>query len=258
MVITGRAADPCHTHQEALDGSTVLVQDLPFSNHSEAHTLSQCTTCTVCLVFQLPSTSPGSGGAGVASATGNLISLSPDHTHQTSSRYYTPSHVFDIYTPPLSLPLSSRPLSAESIELESAVLSPSHDTLLSDLFQQPAELTSLHTSPIPMPPHPSSHSKEHGTDSGSHSMERGKVTPHPARPDHDGGLPAHTGVVEVYGSWNKMAPRLEATHLKDVEQRLAEAMGDHTSSHQPQITMATQKSIRTKTGFQTASDDQPV
>lgn len=64
----------------------------------------------------------------------------------------------------------------------------------------------------------------------------------------------------MYGSWNKMAPRLEATHLKDVEQRLAEAMGDHTShsSNQPQVTMATQKSVHKNTGFKTASDDQPV
>lgn len=92
-------------------------------------------------------------------------------------------------------------------------------------------------------------------------MERGKVTTLASSSYSLDHLSLHTGVVEVYGSWNKMAPRLEATHLKDVEQRLAEAMGDHTSSHpatQPQVTMATQKSIRTKTGFQTASDDQPV
>lgn len=80
-----------------------------------------------------------------------------------------------VQAPPLSESLSPRPLSADSIELESAVLFPSHENLLSDLFQQPAELTSLHTSPIPMPLHPGSHSKEHGMESGSYSMERGKV-----------------------------------------------------------------------------------
>lgn len=47
MVITGRTPDPCHTHQEALDGATVLVQNLPFSNDSEAPALSLCTACTV-------------------------------------------------------------------------------------------------------------------------------------------------------------------------------------------------------------------
>ena len=68
-----------------------------------------------------------------------------------------------------------------------------------------------------------------------------------------------TGVVEVYGSWKKMAPRLEASQMTDVEQQMAEAIGDHTSppSTQPQVTMATRRSSHTKTGFQTASD-QPV
>lgn len=174
MVITGGAADSCHTHQEALDGSTILIQNLPFSNPSETHTLTVYTPAhTMCLMFQLPSTSSGSGGG--ASATGNLISLSPDHTHQTSSRFYISfQSVVDMYKISL-LPTSPRPLSADSIELESAVLFPSHENLLSDLFQQPAELTSLHTSPIPMPLHPSSHSKEHGMD----SLDRGKVNcPH--------------------------------------------------------------------------------
>ena len=68
-----------------------------------------------------------------------------------------------------------------------------------------------------------------------------------------------SGVVEVYGSWNKVAPRLETSQTTDVAQRLAEAIGDNALSPlptQPQVTMATQ-SGHTKTGFQTASD-QPL
>ena len=76
-------------------------------------------------------------------------------------------------SPPSHVPHGRSP-SAGSAELESAVLSPSHETLLSDLFQQPAELSTLHTSPIPMPSHPGgSHSREPGMESGPHSMERG-------------------------------------------------------------------------------------
>lgn len=49
VVITGGAADPCHTHQKALDGATVLVQNLPFSNHSETLTLSVLHEYCVCV-----------------------------------------------------------------------------------------------------------------------------------------------------------------------------------------------------------------
>ena len=68
-----------------------------------------------------------------------------------------------------------------------------------------------------------------------------------------------SGVVEVYGSWNKVAPRLETSQTTDVALRLAEAIGDNALSPlptQPQVTMAT-RSGHTKTGFQTASD-QPL
>ena len=60
----------------------------------------------------------------------------------------------------------------------------------------------------------------------------------------------------MYGSWNNVAPRLETSQTMDVAQRLAEAIGDNGPSPlptQPQVTMAT-RSGRTKTGFQTASD----
>ena len=68
-----------------------------------------------------------------------------------------------------------------------------------------------------------------------------------------------SGVLEVYGSWNKMAPQLEASQTMDVEQRLTEALQDCTlfpppSSSQPQVTAATRRSGPTKTGFHTPSD----
>ena len=66
-----------------------------------------------------------------------------------------------------------------------------------------------------------------------------------------------TGILEVYGSWKKVAPQLEASQMADVERKLAEAIDDHQhSSHpsQPQVTMATQRSSQTKTGFHTPND----
>ena len=33
VAVTGGATDPCHAHQEALDGSAILFQDLPFSDN---------------------------------------------------------------------------------------------------------------------------------------------------------------------------------------------------------------------------------
>ena len=58
------------------------------------------------------------------------------------------------------------------------MLALSHDTLLSDLFSQPPEVSlhTIHTSPIPMPTITSSSSNEPGMESGSHSMERGMDT----------------------------------------------------------------------------------
>lgn len=66
-----------------------------------------------------------------------------------------------------------------------------------------------------------------------------------------------TGVLEVCGSWKKVAPQLEASQMADVERKLAEAIDDHQhSSHpsQPQVTMATRRSSQTKTGFHTPND----
>lgn len=64
------------------------------------------------------------------------------------------------------------------------------------------------------------------------------------------------GMVEVYGSWNKVAPRLEANQTCDIAEQLAEAIADHTLSaaSKPHITMATGGNNKiTKTGFQTTS-----
>lgn len=69
------------------------------------------------------------------------------------------------------------------------------------------------------------------------------------------------GVVEVYGSWNKMAPRLEASQTTDVAERLAEAIDEHLlypPMSQPQVTMATQRPSQKSTGFQTSTSDQPL
>ena len=61
------------------------------------------------------------------------------------------------------------------------------------------------------------------------------------------------GVVEVYGSWKKVAPRLESSVFdSEVEKQLEEAMTDHDSHT---ITMVTSGGNSTKTGFYPLDED---
>ena len=67
------------------------------------------------------------------------------------------------------------------------------------------------------------------------------------------------GVLEVCGSWKKVAPQLELSQLADLERELAEAIEDHHPHHphssQPQVTVAMQRSGKLpKTGFQTPNN----
>ena len=61
------------------------------------------------------------------------------------------------------------------------------------------------------------------------------------------------GVVEVYGSWKKVAPRLESSVFEsEVEKQLEEAMTDHDSHT---ITVVTSGGNSTKTGFYPLDED---
>lgn len=120
----------------------------------------------------------------------------------------------------------------EDFAPHSAVLSTTEPPLL-DLLSEPLEaqnlaLKTIQTSPLPMPSLRSSDRGPDGMESGPPSLE--------------------PGVVEVFGSWKKVAPHLGGPHLEaeQVERQLAEAMCEQDSP--PTVTVVAGSS-GAKTGF---------
>lgn len=67
-------------------------------------------------------------------------------------------------------------------------------------------------------------------------------------------IPPHThaGVLEVFGSWNKVAPRLDVSTLEaEVEKELADAMGEDSQ----EVTKVISSSRGAKRGFHTPHDN---
>ena len=63
------------------------------------------------------------------------------------------------------------------------------------------------------------------------------------------------GVVEVYGSWKKVAPRLESSVFElEVEKQLEEAMAEQ-DTHCSVTIVSTSSSSAAKTGFHTHDED---
>ena len=115
-------------------------------------------------------------------------------------------------------------------ESQGATLLPCSENPLADLLSDPPELQSVmsrsvDTTPVPMPSRTrgeGAESESGGKDTGGHAHTHMHTRTHTHTHTH-----THTGVVEVFGSWNKVAPCLESRAL-EVEKQLQEAMSEQT------------------------------